>query len=453
MRLIYSITLVLGLFSSLAAQVSTPNFWTPVAPDAIALTANAPRTIQPSAFEAFQLDYNAMETALKTAPMEFTPAARERTLLLDLPMANGSMRTFKVVESPVMAPELAAKFPAIHTYSGVATDGSGTGVRLGVGYNGFHAFIFGDQMGIQSLRPYSEGQHSVYMAYKISDLPRGATEFICGTDDFESFLQNENAQSGPMEVAERGAEPVQLKVYRAAIAAKGEYSVFHGGTKPLVLSAITVAMNFINAILERDFDVRYQLIANNDAIIFLDPATDPYSGVTVGDWMDQNPDAINPIIGINNYDVGHVFSQYSSGDAAGVVSGRACQLLTKARGASSYPSPNAEQFFLVAAHEMCHQLSGGHSWNNCPGAEIQIAEETAFEPGSGTTIMSYAGSCGPANNIQGDNDPYFHVGNIVQVRNFVATGDGNLCGESLSTNNNTPTAATDIPALGSLFAD
>lgn len=240
-------------------------------------------------------------------------------------MADGSMRTFKVVESPVMAPELSAKFPAIHTYSGTATDGSGAIVRLGVGYNGFHAFIFGDHLGIQSVRPYAEGQHAVYMAYKISDLPRDATKFICGTDDFESFLQNENTQSGPMAVAERGAEPVQLKVYRAAIAAKGEYSVFHGGTKPLVLSAITVAMNFINAILERDFDVRYQLIASNDAIIFLDPATDPYSGVTVGDWMMQNPEAINPIIGINSYDVGHVFSQYSTGNSVGVVSGRVCE--------------------------------------------------------------------------------------------------------------------------------
>jgi len=450
MRLIYSLTLVLGLFSSLAAQISTPNFWAPVAPEAITLPANAQRSLQPSALAAFQLDYNAMETALKTAPMEFTPAARERALLLDLPMADGSMRTFKVVESPVMAPELAAKFPAIHTYSGIATDGSGVIVRLGVGYNGFHAFIFGDQLGIQSVRPYAEGQQTVYMAYKISDLPRAAAEaeFICGTDDFESFLQNENTHSGQQAVAERGAEPVQLKVYRAAIAAKGEYSVFHGGTKPLVLSALTVAMNFINAILERDFDVRYQLIANNDAIIFLDPATDPYTGETVGDWMDQNPGAINPIIGINSYDVGHVFSQYSTGAQVGVVSGRVCQLLTKGRGASSAASPNAEYFFLVAAHEMCHQLSGGHSWNNCPGAEIQIAEGTAFEPGSGTTIMSYAGSCGGGNNIQGDSDPYFHVGNIAQVRNFVATGDGNLCGETLSTNNNTPVAATDIPALG-----
>ncbi|MBK8427159.1 MAG: hypothetical protein IPL27_14805 [Lewinellaceae bacterium] len=88
--------------------------------------------------------------------MEFTQAAREQALLLELPMADGSMRTFRVVESPVIAPELAAKFPAIHTYSGVATDGSNVIVRLGVGYKGFHAFIFDGQNGNQSMRPYAE---------------------------------------------------------------------------------------------------------------------------------------------------------------------------------------------------------------------------------------------------------------------------------------------------------
>ncbi len=167
MRLFCTIVLALGLFSSLAAQISITGFWTPLAQEAIALPANAQRTIQPAALAAFQLDYESLETALKAAPMEFTQAARGAGLLLELPMADGSMRTFSVVESPVIAPELAAKFPAIHTYSGVATDGSDVIVRLGVGYKGFHAFIFdGDRTGYQSVRPYAEGQNSVYMAYK-----------------------------------------------------------------------------------------------------------------------------------------------------------------------------------------------------------------------------------------------------------------------------------------------
>ncbi|MBK8427157.1 MAG: proprotein convertase P-domain-containing protein [Lewinellaceae bacterium] len=96
---------------------------------------------------------------------------------------------------------------------------------------------------------------------------------------------------------------------------------------------------------------------------------------------------------------------------------------------------------------MCHQLSGLHSWSYCPGNEGSLHPINAFEPGSGSTIMSYTKACG-SQNIQFQEDPYFHLGNIIQVKTFVAQGDGNLCGESIDTDNNTPTATTDIPATG-----
>jgi len=454
MRLFCTTALVLGLFSSLAAQISTPNFWAPLAQEAIALPTNAQRTIQPSALSAFQLDYDALETALKAAPMEFTRAAREQALLLDLPMADGSMRAFRVVESPVMAPELTAKYPAIHTYSGVATDGSGVIVRLGVGYKGFHAFIFGDARGNQSVRPFAEGQNSVYMAYKVSDLPVDPASdgmIKCGTHDAWN-PQEDISHAEPVAVAERGAAPVQLKVYRLAVAAQGEYSIFNGGTKPLVLSAIVEAMNFINAIQERDFGLRFQLIANNDAIIYLDPDTDPFtSGVDEpGIWLGENPGAINPVIGINNYDVGHAFCKrvISPNGTVGIASlGSVCDILRKGQASSSAISPNNENFYFTTGHEMCHQLSGIHSWSYCPGNEGNISPGGAFEPGSGSTIMSYTNACG-SQNLQSQEDPYFHLGNIIQVKNFVAQGNGNLCGESVDTDNNTPTATTDIPATG-----
>ncbi len=453
MRLFCTTALVLGLFTSLMAQIPTPNFWTPVAQEAIVLPATAQRSIQPTALVAFQLDYTALETALKQAPMEFTRAAREQALLLELPMADGAMRSFKVVESPIMAPELSAKFPAIHTYSGIATDGSGMFVRLGVGYKGFHAFIFGDQRGSsQSLRPYAEGQNNVYMAYKVSDLPNDPAleaQLTCGTDDFESYLHDDPAHSEHTALAERGAEPKPLKIYRAAIAAQGEYSIFNGGTKPLVLSAIVEAMNYINAILERDFGVRHQLVANNDQIIYLDPATDPYTGENdLASWLAQNPSAINPVIGINSYDMGHAFCQTGAGGVIGKAAlASVCDVLRKGQAASSWFTPNNEKFYLTAAHEMCHQLSGTHTFSNCPPNADATSPETAFEPGGGSTIMAYTSACG-SQNFQNDEDPYYHNGNVVQALNFVAVGGGSQCGETVATDNNTPTASTNIPAIG-----
>ncbi len=263
-----------------------------------------------------------------------------------------------------------------------------------------------------------------------------------------SLLQNHHA------AAERGSAPVQLKVYRLAIAAQGEYSIFNGGTKPLVLSAIVEAMNFINAIQKRDFGVRFQLIANNDAIIYLDPATDPFtSGIDdPGTWFNENPGAINPVIGINNYDVGHAFCKrvISTDGTIGIAElGSVCKVLSKARASSSDFSPNYENFYFTTGHEMCHQMSGLHT------LELLSRQCRRFNPAApsnraaGSTIMSYTNACGAQNNLQEfQEDPYFHLVNIIQVKNFVAQGDGNLCGESLDTDNNTPTASTDIPATG-----
>ena len=441
MRQLAILVCLLGLGMSLSAQ-NTLNYWKPIAEKSIQLPENAERSLRPVHYQTYRLDYAAMTTALHQAPMEFTAAARQQPLLLDLPLADGSLHTFRVWESPIMAPELSAKYPEIRNYAGTAADGSGAIVRLGVGYMGFHAFVFEPDGNSQSVRTYVDGQNSDYIVYRLSDLPKDdilANGIPCGVEDhgpsaeaIEKLLEN-----GPA-VSDRGNALVDLKTYRIAIAAKGEYSQFYGSTKPLVLNAINIALNYIVAIQERDYGVRLILIARNDEIIFLDPDTDPYSGNTVGDWMGQNPSAINPILGSDAYDVGHVFSRYVTGNQVGVVSGRICNLLNKARGASSAQNTSTEYFYRVAAHEFGHQASAGHTWNNCPGVEQQLAAETAFEPGSGSTIMSYAGSCPNGNNIQGDGDSYYHIGTIVQVKEFVWQGEGTGCGMIVPTNNNEP---------------
>ena len=450
MRLFCAIILALGLFSSLTAQNSTHQFWAPVPQENIVLPESALRAIQPSALRAFQLNYSALETALQQAPMEFTAAARERALLLDIPMADGSLRTFSVVESPVIAPGLSAKFPAIRTYAGTAADGSGVSVRLGLGYKGFHAFIFDDQNGLQTVRPYAEGEQSFYMAYRMSDVPVDTTstgQSRCGMDDFDALMQDEMAIEGHHALRERGSQPVQLKVYRLAIAAQGEYSIFHGGTKPLVLSAIVETLNFIDAIYIQDHGLRLELVANNDEIIYLNPDTDPYTDTGVLDWAEQNPAAINPVIGINSYDIGHVFAVYNGGGVLGYGPGRTCLILEKSKGGTSTGSPVGEFFNLVACHEMCHQLSGTHTFSNCPPNSGAVTSFSAFEPGAGSTIMSYTNACGDQN-LQSIEDPYFHLINIIQIQNYIAQGNGNLCGQSISTSNNAPVASTNIQPEG-----
>ncbi len=448
MQRIAFLACLFGLMNTLSAQPAL-NFWKAIPESAVALPEQARRTVEPTRYQTYQLNYPALVEALRQAPMEFTEAAHQRPLLVQIPTAEGVLRTFRIWESPIMAPELTERYPEIRTYAGEAVDNPGVRVRLGVGYQGFHAFVRDEAGHIQSVRTYADGQREYYVVYHQRDLP---TEPLlmggipCGVADDEHSAEEWERilERGQRGVQQRSNQPASVKTYRAAIAAKGEYSQFHGGTKASVLAAINTALNYIVNIQEPDFGVRLVLIPNNDAIIFLDPATDPYSGETVGDWMSQNPGAINPIIGIDAYDIGHVFARYITGNQAGVAGGRACSNFGKARGASSAANTNTEYFYRVAAHEIGHQLSASHTWSNCPGAEQQLAQSTAFEPGSGSTIMSYAGACG-GSNVQGDADSYFHLASIIQVRNFVTQDEGATCGGEVDVNNRRPTVSVISP--------
>lgn len=438
--------------ATLAAQHNAPDFWTPLQPAQIALPESARQVLQPRHSQLFRLDVAGMRQWLSQAPLEFTG---QRPLRLQVPDASGQMRLLEVWESPVMAPELAAKYPGIRTYAARPLDGSPDVVRLGIGDKGFYAFQLRADGDIVTVRPMAEGQDQYYMAYRLSDLPNAAVPAgiaECGVADEPhppvSALHAEGREGENAITADRSGsgDPVKLKKYRAAISGKGEYSKFHGNTVPLVLSAMTEALNFIAAIMERDFSLRIELVADNDKLIYLDAATDPYEGTEVGEWMDQNHAVVTNIIGSTNFDIGHVFSVYVTGSAVGVAGGRVCNNSNKARACSSALQPTGEYFYLVTAHEMCHQMSGDHTWNTCTADLVgQRRPASTMEPGSGSTIMSYAGSCG-SNNVQSNKDSYFHVRSIDQVRLFYTSGTG-TCGSSADTDNaSAPDVSISSPA-------
>lgn len=434
---------VAGLFTAVQAQ-NVPSFWKPVnASQADLQSVGLPAV--PAEYKTVQLDFQGISNYLTAAPMEFTDAAQKQALPLDLPMADGQLKRFWVVESPIIAPGLAAKFPAIHTYYGTAADASGTTVRLGVGYDGFHAYLFEANSTEQTIQSFDNGQSALYMVFRNKDLP--AVSFLpdgklgCGVDDADITSSMDPDQSALGQITqERGSARVSRKKYRIAIAAKAEYSNYFNNSIPVILGKITTALNYIVAIQERDFAVRFELVAENDKLIFTNPDTDPYSGLETGDWMNQNQAAVNNAIGSGAYDIGHVFAVYVTGSATGIAGGRICNVFGKARGCSSTNPPEGTYFNLVAAHEMCHQMSGSHTMNNCStDSNGQLASFNSYEPGSGSSIMGYPGVCG-SNDVQGGSDPYFHISNIEQVANYLYLDEGNTCGITEVSDNNQPTA-------------
>ncbi len=441
--------LILAFFVCIfCTQISAQTYWQFVPEKDLNVPEQTVRHIIPGSLLALDLDYPALYQTLDSAPMENTSGA---PLALELPTADGRSRLFQVWESPVMALELLAKYSDTRTWSGQSADGYR--VRLGTGPRGFYAFMLAPDGGLQTIRPYAEGQKRAYMVYYSKDLltpdPASEAAFRCGVESHEEHEGGLETHLSP-QVTDRGSAPIKLKKYLIAIAATGEYTKFHGGTKTLAHNAIVEALSYINLLTERDFAVHFDLIANNDTIIFLDELTDPFTGNQTSGFMDQNPAAINPLVGINNYDIGHVFGVYFPGNkATGVAIRSSTCTNNKGRGCSTASPPDGEYFYKVAVHEMCHQLSGTHTWNNCSEDYVdQRSLISVFEPGSGSTLMSYAGGCGP-NNVVSDNDPYFHLANILQVQEFVATGNGSTCGTEMDTNNNPPSA--DIPLSNDFF--
>ncbi len=391
--------------------------------------------IQPEKFQGCLLDGPRLIDELARVPLEGTVVATGPAII-SLPMPDGAFARFWVYESSVMAPELAAKFPEIRTYAGQGIDDPAATVRFDWTVQGFHAQILSPN-GAAYIDPYWKNDVEFYASYWKRDYRRGGG-FSCLVDE----LHDDHAHAIAATAAVLDSD-TKLRTYRLAVAATGEYTNFHGGTVNAGLSAIVTAVNRVTGIYENDLGVRLQLIANNNLIVYTNPSTDPYTNNDGFSMLSQNQSNLNSVIGAANYDVGHVFSTGGGGVASlGVV----CINSSKARGVTGLPNPTGDPFYVdYVAHELGHQYGANHSFNGtssscCCGNRNG---STAYEPGSGASIMAYAGICG-ADNIQFNSDPKFHSVSLDEITNFVTNGNGRLCPVVTETGNTSPIVSAGV---------
>jgi hypothetical protein len=95
---------------------------------------------------------------------------------------------------------------------------------------------------------------------------------------------------------------------------------FRVGGVDQAIAAVSTALNRINGVLEREIAVRFQLVANNNALIFSNSSTDPYTNGNITALALQNSAVLANLIGNSNFDIGHVLGTLDPGqDSAGTI--------------------------------------------------------------------------------------------------------------------------------------
>ena len=394
-------------------------------------------------------DYGRQLLADETALRDLLATATSTSpAILSLPMPEGGLRRFSVTPSPVMSPTLAAEFPSIQTFRARALDDTAIGGRLSIGPKGFRAYI-SDVDDAILIDPAATVSANQYVAYRYRSYQRTFAakrqQFQChskagGKSQRSSSLL---ARFGSGQSVRQAKTEGGLTRFRLAMAATYEYSqVAGGGDKTLVMDEMVAAVNRVNEIYQRDLGIELELVS---ALIYsasegYTASTDPYSNGNPDIILDQNQTVMDATPGGAGYDIGHVLGT-GGGGLAHYAS--ACDTANKAKGYSGAPtgSPTGDGFFVdYLAHELGHQFSASHSFNSTSGSCAENRNyftPTAFEPGSGVTIMGYAGLCDPEN-VANDSIATFHAGSIEEITQFVQTGGGACFTSSGSQSNTAP---------------
>ncbi|HZM83731.1 MAG TPA: M12 family metallo-peptidase [Candidatus Limnocylindrales bacterium] len=416
--------LILSFFSSVpgtAAPSQQEGLWQKSEANLSASRTARRVDVDAKRFGAYTLDHAGMRALL--------PPPAAAPVVVWLPVPDGGFERFSLVDSPVMEAGLAARHPEIKTFSGKGIDDPTATIRADLTPLGFHASVRSER-GSWYVDPYYNQDQSVYATYFGRDLSN--------VDGSDAFVEREDVEEAVADLAGDIADipvgaSVTLRTYRLALVTDPSYATYFGAEN--VTAAKVTLMNRVNQVYEDETAIRLVLINDTDKTNLNTPelatGTNGPCGAAAcftaaqlagcgGGTLNRNRIVLGQLIGASNYDIGHLGLGVNGGGVAGlgVVGGD-----SKARGCTGLPTPVGD-FYAVdyVAHEMGHQFGGNHTFNgtqlNCSGGNRNAAN--SVEPGSGSSIMAYAGIC-RQDDLQPHSDPYWSQRSFTEITTYVGS--------------------------------
>ncbi len=426
LRLVLSIPLFFFCITSLAQEAGV--YWEQrqMSPDRATLSGQG---IKNETGRAYSLRESRLREELQKLQ-----SPNQTSVVLTFPTTNGKPLKFKVSERSVMAEALQERYPGIRSYIGYALDGQPMHIRFSLSHKGLQGMIVNTKTSSTLYLEPDPGRRDTYLLFSREELEPALDGWKCKTD-------SKTSKSLPEASAAKLVDDQLLRTYRLAVATTGEYAEYHGGTVADALAAINATVTRVNEVFERDLAIGLELIPDTDQVIYTDPNTDPFGG----NFSAEVQAVLTERIGPEGYDIGHLFHQGAENGNAGFI-GSVCNDTRKGSAFASTPNPEGDRFDLdFVAHEMGHQFGANHTWSfQSEGTGVQA------EPGSGTTIMGYAGIT-QQNDVQPSGDDYFHYYSVLQISQYVVSA---TCATTTPLTN-TPPEITPLPdyriPLGTAF--
>jgi len=413
--------LITALFCSLIGGTALAQ-WTPA-------TIKKGMSPTPSVVASYyKLDLNKIKEQLRNA-QETGPNAK--SVEISLPTMSGRIEKFAVYSFPVFAKDLADQYQ-LGSYVGVGIDDPSMYLRFSVAPNDFQSMII--KGGEYEFIEPANSDKTIYGVHPKSK--KNENGFLCSTSEDPSAVKQIN------ELLKKGKSfsnqstnfaknsDKKYRTMRLAMSTTGEYTQFFGGVAG-ALAQINATMTRVNGVFETDFALHLNVLSY-PALVFPDPTADPYATVTNANqppssWNLSLQQQLTNVVGSANYDIGHLFGASGGGGNAGCIGcvclapananalGKGAGITSPATGSllpTTANPPSGDGFDIdYVAHEMGHQLGANHTFaHNIEGSGVNM------EPGSGTTIMGYAGITGPSTDVQPHSDPYFHIASIEQIQ-------------------------------------